>query len=1144
MKNDSNLSFAGRLIARAVLLCVMLALPHPGYSSEAEAPNYSLEKKLSINAHNKSVKDILGYIEKNSDYIFFYKSDINADRKVNLIVENQTVPAIIEKLFAGTNISYEIRGRQISLKEDRQKSVPQKTGQHKRRVSGIVLDNATGEPLVGVTVSPKSNPGGGVMTDMDGKFSVDLVGNDPLKFSYVGYIAREEKTVGKSNLNVHLSQNDAILDDIVVVGYGTASRKSLTTSIAKVDADKVSKTSNATVGSMLLGRAAGVQATIASAEPGGGISISVRGSGTPMYIVDGVEMPSSNLEGGNSGTALPSNINRSGLASLNPADIESIEVLKDASAAIYGVKAANGVVLITTKKGREGKPSITYEGSYTVMKHYNYDMDRLDSRQYMEMVNLYDKEKYLYNKKMYPYGNQEYDGSYTPLFSDDDIRGAINTDWLGQVLQTGHVNNHNLTISGGTKIIKYYLGLNYYEEKGVLRNSGMQRYSLRTNIQAQLFPFLKLSTILNMNNNKYDNSITGGNSSMKDQAAGSIWLAKRYPTYLPVTDENGDYTIVGRVPNPIACLGISDKSRSNNMFASFTLDADLVKNWLSLRLLYGVNKDNSRRSSYIPEGIYFSLAKNSRGNLNYYHRQYETMEGTLMFNHGFANIVDVDAVIGMGRYVHKSDGMLTEYQNANNLIGDANISAANGPFMPTSSKGENERRSQFARVGLNFLDRYIVNATIRRDGTDKFFKNKKYSWFPSVSAAWRINNEKFLRDVDWISLLKLRASYGQTGNDNLGSTLYGTIGVSPTYVFFSEGNSMHIPYILEGATYTDVTWEKTTMKNIGVDFNVLNDRITLSVDLFRNDITDMLGNASTAPLNMYPTRPINGAHLRRSGVEVAITSRNFQTNDFTWTTSLNLSHYKAVWVERMPNYDYKPYQVRKNEPVNASYFYKYDGIINMDKSNMPESQKSLAAAAQLPGCPIIVDKNSDGVIDKEDIFMEDMTPKLYYGLGNNFRYKNWDLDIYLYGQLGVNKYNTTYATACSVSNLANGYETMNPATHAYNVWNSQANPNGTEPGYAWRNITMPEGVAVRQCYQNASFLRVRTIALGYTFDALKWKIFRGYLKSIRVFADITNPFIITKYKGDDPEIITTSNSVTGGQYPQVRSFAFGARITF
>lgn len=1146
MKNCFRMKCPAKGLAFMVFLVTMCMASLPSRANVTG--NYASEKLFSFNLKDKPVKDVLSYIEKNSEFIFFYSTKaIDTDRKVSVNVVNKPVTSVLDHIFAGTDIRYDITDRQISLKIDNKKpkAVNAAPASGTRRVTGTVIDSSNDEPLIGATVTVAGMPGAGVSTDIDGNFTIEIPTEGSLNFSYIGFQPQRVRPGDKAHIEVKMLPDNNVLDEIVVIGYGTTTRKNLTTSIATVKTDMVQKAASSSVQSLLLGRAAGLQATVNSTQPGGDINISIRGGGNPIYVVDGVVMPNSSLEAGSGETGLPDNVKRSALAGLNPGDIESIEILKDASAAIYGIGAADGVVLITTKKGAEGRPRITYEGSYSLQKRYNYGLNRLDSREYMNLVNVFDKERYLLNNNFYPYGNIAYDGKWTPVFSQRQIDNATDTDWQDYVLKTGHINNHSLTVSGGSEKIKYYLGLNYFQEDGIIRNAGMQRYSLRTNVQAQLFPFIKLTTIVNLNKNKYENALVGGDTGNQgDSASGSLYSALHYPTYLPVYDASGDYTVFGRVPNPVATLAIRDESRQSSYYANFALDIDIIKRMLSVRMLYGYNNETGRRTSYIPKDVYFGLVKKSRGSLGYVERHYETMEGMINFQHYFWNALDVNAVVGMGRYVDKGNGMTVSYQNANDMIKDANLAAADGPFTPSSYKYNNEKRSQFARASFILLDKYVLAATVRRDGTDKFFKSKKYAWFPSVSGAWKLSQESFMRDITWLNLLKIRGSYGVTGSDNLGSILYGTVGVSREDVKFSNGSVTYVPYALLGGSYDDVTWQKTTMKNAGIDFSVLNNRLSGSIDVFRNDVTNMLGYAATSLLNMYGQRPINGAHYKRTGIELSLNSENIHTRDFNWTTSLALSHYNAYWVEHMPNYDYKTYQKRSNEPMNAMYYYRTTGLINTDRSNMPESQRSLPADAQKPGFPIIDDRNGDGKIDESDIYMDNLLPKLYYGFGNTFTYKGFDLDIYLYGQLGVEKYNSTHAANCSAGNLSSGISAGNPTDYAFTVWNSQTNPNGTSPGVATKDVTMPGNAGIKLFYENADFLRVRNITLGYTFDSRRWKFLNGYMQSLRVYVDLQNPFTFTGFTGDDPEIQVSASHLSSSGYPQLRSYTVGAKISF
>ena len=1003
------------------------------------------------------------------------------------------------------------------------------------KASGIVIKDEKGEPVIGASVTVVGTALG-TITNLEGKYSLtDVQEDSKVAISFVGYGALTFSAKDKQLARVVLKEDSELLDEVVVIGYGTERKSDLSTAVSQVKSKDFESISYSDPGQAIAGRMPGIYVKQASGAPGGNPQISIRGTGTissgssPLVVVDGLPVTDD-----------------VGLNSINPNDIESINVLKDvASAAIYGIEAADGVILVTTKKGKEGKPTIVYEGSYSVQKHYPY-LDVLSGPELMNMVNVFSKENYLYDKGQYPYGNAAYDDKWTPIFTPTQIANAPTTDWLDKVLKTGAVTNHNLTISGGSEKFKYYLGVNYYKEDATVYNSDMERYSLRTNITSQLTNFLKLTTIVNLNQNNYTNSTVGGDvGNLRDQGAGALFGAIFYPSYLPVYDAEGQYNVFSRTPNPVSMQDINDKSEQNGYYMNFSLDVDIIKNMLSAKVLYGLNKENTSRDSYIPSDIYYALQRKSRGNLGYGKRQQSTLEGTLTFQHKFGELLDMNLMAGMGRYLDSGDGSDISYENANDHIQGSSVGMADGPFYPTSYKYKNEKRSQFVRGSFDLFGRYVVSASLRRDGTDKFFPSKKYAFFPSVSLAWKMNEESFIKNISWINMLKLRASYGETGSDNLGTTLYGIVTTTREDVQFNNNSVTYIPYILSGANYEDVTWQKTVMKNIGLDFSIFRDRIWGSVDVFRNDVTHLLGTAPTELLGMHGTRPINGGHYKRTGVDVSLNSLNLQTHDFKWTSQITMSHYNAVWIERMPNYDYQKYQKRKNEPMNAFYYYKTTDIIDVDKSNMPESQRSLGPAACMPGYPIVEDKNGDGIIDVNDSYMDNMLPKLYFGFGNTFTWKNFDLDIFMYGQLGVKKWNDAYSYSADAGNLSRGVDAHNVGIYSYNIWNTQTNTNGRFPGIAIsKSVALPENLGFDYTRENASYVRVRNITLGYNLGPKELSIFKGYIRGIRVFVDFQNPLTFTKYKGYDPEINTSSSNLTGGQYPQMRVYSIGAKLTF
>ena len=1105
------------------------------------APKLSAQQeKISLNLNNASLKVFFNEIEKQTEWTFSYRdSEIERKPEITLAVKDSPLADVLNSGLTPAGLLWKIVGDKIVITPSHKDTAPQQD--ETVTVSGRLTDSR-GEALIGASALVKGTTNG-VVTDIDGKFSLTVHKGETIEFSCLGFLSQDYKALRTTTLEIKLRDDSVLLEEAVAVGYGTTSRKNLTTAIATVKTENIAKSANSNVSQLLMGKAAGLRANISSPQPGGNVDISIRGGGTPIYIVDGIMMPGGSLEVGNGSIETPSSINRAGLAGLNPGDIESVEVLKDASAAIYGINAANGVILITTKKGAEGSPRVTLETSYSFVRNYKY-LEPLTTTEYMNFANVFSKESYLLNHDMRPYGPNSYDGGWSPVFYPDQIASATNTNWLDYILKPGGINNHSLSVNGGSKYVKYYVGMNYYDQVGTVINSGMRRYTLRSNITAQIFPFMNLSTILNVFSNDFTNSNADGGGAGgvgKDALQSALMFPPNYQVY----DAEGNYMRYRSTANPAEMAMFNDNTKSSGWYVNLSTDIKLYKDILKFRGVYGFNRENTRRTLYIPTTMmWYEVAGVSRGHIGDASRDDQTLEGMLSYSQKFADIVGIDAMIGMGWYKQSGTGLEVDFKNANDNIGADNIAAAEGPFTPTSGRWENEKRSQFGRLAVDLLDRYIISASVRRDGTDKFFPGKKYAWFPSVSAAWKISSEKWMENIEWINLLKIRGSYGVTGRDNLGTSLYGLYTMAPSYVKFDNNSINYIPYIKSGADYPDVSWEKTRMLNLGIDFYFLDNRLYGSLDVFRNDVTDLLGTAPGEPLSMVGSRPVNYGHYYRSGWDAMINSVNIKNRGgFTWTSSLTLTQYNMYWVERTENYDYQEYQIREKEPMNAQYFYHVTGIINADRSNMPDSQLSLGENSQKPGYPIIEDRNNDGIITTDDIYMDDVLPKISIGFGNTFTWKNFDLDIFLYGQFGATKYN--YAFQWANAGSLSYSPPQNSNQYAYQIWNSQTNTEGKLPGIATtRTDALPGNAGWDLGRENASFVRVRNITLGYTLDGnLLGKVLSKRVESIRFYFDAQNPFTFTKFSGVDPEIYTGNSSSPAG-YPMVRSFSLGAKFNF
>jgi len=1011
---------------------------------------------------------------------------------------------------------------------------PQKT------VTGKVID-ANGQPLAGVSIVVKGKSAAGTTTDATGTFSLsNLSPSDALIFSFVGYESEEVK-VGKGNLlniNMRTAASNS-LNDVVVVGYGSTSRKNLTTAISKVDPKAVPQAANNSIAQLLFGRAAGLQAVQQSAEPGGNIVLSVRGRGDPLIVVDGVVMPYQGLEPGNGVASNPiggelNGVHRGGFAGLNPQDIESIEILKDASASIYGVNAANGVILITTKKGTAGRMNITYDGSESIVKNLPY-FEPLGPSDYMKYYNELSHDQYLVLNKMAPFGPNAATG-FTPKYTDAQIQNpGPATDWIGMVLRDGRIDNHNVSVNGGSDKVTYYLSGNYFNQIGTMHNSGLQKYSGKMNISAKLNNFITINAGLNAAKNNFSNSTAGWqNGGSGSQGFGALQAALQYPTIFPVRDSSGNYFLspLTTTGNPVSLLDIQDQTTYGSLMTNLSVDFSILPKILTGKILYGNNSENATRNFFIPSDVFYFQQLLSRGSYSEASRQYQTIEATLSLKKNlFKDKVNLSAVAGVGKYIYDDYGFVSQGSGMLDEIGTSNLaSAAQSSYGISSYKNYTQTRSYFGRASLDFLDKYVLSLSYRYDGYNNFFPQNKYAGFPSVSMAWKLSNEDFLKNVEAINLLKFRASYGITGNlPSPAAVAYGTFSPDASTISFNDGRTNYVAYYLTALDQPGLQWPKTENKNIGLDFSLFKNRISGSLDWFRDDLTRILNTSSiTAPLSIITTAPSNGAHQVRQGYELSVNTVNMRSSVFQWSSIINISHLSYTWMERFPN-AFVPPGAKVKDPVNAIYAFPTNGILQIGQA-VPAAQPSTAS---LPGSPIFVDGNNDKSIDSGDIRKYDIDPKLLIGFGNTFKYKNWDLLIFLYAQLGGHNYNANAGWQDPANFLAGSAGVK----QIKDVW-STSNTAGTLHGIAYNEGALGLLAGSDQGITSTNFLRVRNIALGYKLAP------STYFKSLRVYVDVQNAFIFTKYKIGDPEVQATAVKGAPAPYPMARTFSLGVQASF
>jgi len=1127
------------------------------------SPSYSQNSRLNLDMRDVPIKTVLTAIENQSEFFFLYSSKmIDINQKVDINVSDKKITEVLVELLANTEIKYTVRDRQILLLN---KEAEAAMALQQNRVTGIVTEKM-GTPIPGVNVVVTGTTQG-TMTDFAGKYSIEVPqGSKSLTFSFTGMEPQEINIGTLTQIDVTMIESTIGLNEVVVIGYGTSTRKNLTTAISQINPSSIPSSANSNVNTLLMGRAAGLQAFQGTAQPGGMINVSIRGGATPLYVVDGVVMSANALEPNNGTTAVLNTVNRSGLGGLNPDDIESIEVLKDASAAIYGIDAANGVILITTKKGKTGALSVTYDASHSWMQNYPY-YKPLDASGYMQQFNNFAKDVYMYDKSMGVYGSNAID--FSGIGGDSNIKHALYTDaqiaspgptynYLKSVLRPGSIDNHTLTFNGGTQAVHYYFSANYFNQKGTVVNSGLEKYSAHLNMDAQFLKIFKFGANINVNKNIYQNSTAGTQTNgAGQQSYGAVQAAVAWLPTLNAINADGTFAVDNVLPNPIGLLGISDQTSSNGILGNFTLEAEILPKMLTAKVLFGDNIEYSGRSYHVPGNVFWDQMYLTRAAINDATRNNITVEGTVNFNKEFASIVNVNAIVGTGQYTYDEFGRGFTFSSFSDALGNYNAAAGTNTPSVNSYRSYSKKRSYFGRASFDIFDKYIITGTFRYDGDNRFFPKSKYAVFPSVSAAWKVTNESFLKNNPILNLLKIRGSFGVTGSNNLGASAYAIIQPSSNILSFNHGSTTYVTYLQNSVDNPNLTWQKQVMLNGGIDFSLLKDRVSGSFDVFQNEITNLLKYANTDQLSLLTTQPVNGGDVINNGYEFNLNTINIKTKDFTWNMSVTASHYFKHWKSRFAKDDLDPTYTGVNDAVDIIYYRPTEGIIT-DFTKLSAAQQAIQTTlgATKPGYEIYTDTNSDGVIDNKDIKSVAAYPKIYLGWGNTFKYKNFDLDIYFYGQFGFKKYNHSYDWTGEAGMIT---ATDNVTVDANKVW-TPYNSSGILPGYAsvTHPVTISAGTYNSGIYPNnltnsvgtdigledASFLRCRNITFGYNFDIPAWK---NYIKGLRVYFDLQNAFIITKYHGIDPEVyesLPNGGGVKGGpgEYPMARTFSIGLRV--
>lgn len=964
--------------------------------------------------------------------------------------------------------------------------------QDTRVVRGRIMDATNSLALQGVSVLQKGSTSG-TTSDNNGHFQISVSPNSILVFSYVGYETKELPS-SSAEMVVSLDPIDNVLEDVVVIGYGSVKRKDVTTAISSVSTKDLDRRPIVNVGQAIQGRAAGVSVIQPNGAPGAEMSIRVRGttsfnaSNDPLYVVDGV--PVDNIK------------------FLSPNDITDIQILKDASsAAIYGSRAANGVVLITTKSGTVGEAKISLNAQYTA-NVVNNSFEVLNTQQYRELQ----EEIGLVN---------------LPLGLTDQ------TDWFKEAYKVGSLQNYQLSISDGTEKLKYYLSGGYVSDKGILESSFFKRYNFRANIDNNVRDWLKV--IANINYSDYnDNGIISGTGSNR---GGVVLSVINTPVYAPIWDPiyperyyNNFYGI-GNITSPLENLarGKYNKNRENRLLASGSATVTFLpelkfKSTLTLDRRHGLNTTFLDPISSVWGRSQFGTASDFR-NTN----SLIVWDNVLTYSKSFDKH-SIEAMAGSSWTDSKySNSYINGSHFRNEII--QTLNAANKiAWNGTGSGGSNWALfSHFARAMYNYDGKYLFTANMRADGSSKLNPNDRWGYFPSFSAAWRLSSEAFLQDVNWINDLKIRGGWGQTGNQSgLGDYSYLQLYNIERFQWFQVGFENAVPNISPANLRTrDLSWETTTQSNIGLDFAGLGNRLSVTLDYYHKKTTDMLMYVSLPEGQIAQTIRRNEGEMTNRGFEVAVNTKNIQ-NALTWDTDFNISfnrnrldklelqkiYYNAKTVDVVNDF------VVRNEPgrpLSGFFGYISDGV-------NPETGELMYR-----------DLNGDSKISSSDrTYIGDPNPKFTYGMTNNFSWNNIDLSIFIQGTYGNDIFNA------SRMEMEGMYDGKNQITKVLDRWKIPGQITDVpKAGYDMKNSSY--------FIEDGSYLRLKNISLGYNFHSDRLK--RLGINKLQPYFSASNLLTLTRYTGMDPEVNQWGGNgavqgIDWGTYPHSRSFVFGLNLVF
>ena len=1066
---------------------------------------YSQQTRLTLKMQGAKVIDVLGKIEDESQFYFLFNQKlVDVERRVDVDAKNESVEKILNGIFGNTNVSYVVKDRQIVLTT----ATPEMgVSQQQKSVSGKVTDSS-GSPLPGVSVVVKGTTTG-VITDANGNFSLSTVPeNAVLQFSFVGMKVQEVAVGMKTSINVTLEEETIGIEEVVAIGYGTVKKSDLTGAVASVKSAEIKAFATANVMQSLSGRAPGVQVMQNNGAPGGAVSIrirgtnSIQGSNEPLYVIDGFPYSGSNP------TVLSNN------------DIESIEILKDASAtAIYGSRGANGVILITTKRGKAGKTTVDFESSYGIQT----------LRKKLDLMNATEYAMF--------YNEQASNDKLTPYFTQDQINGfGGGYDWQDLVFKPAPITNNSLIINGGNEKTQFSVSGTVFDQQGIIGGSDYKKYSARANVTHEINKMLDFDLLVTLTKN----TSLRQNSSGSNRGESLNGAAISAPPTLTPYNEDGSYRVLSTaypfisnvIKNPLNYINEQrDGAEANIVLANAALIFEPIEG-LTLKIFGGVENNDSRSDFY--QTLNFI---NSKGNASVSTSNNMSLlnENTLSYTKTINEKHNIVAVVGhtYQDFTYKSlsgsgNGFLSDVTETYNL-GSAEI-----PGIPGSGYSKSVLISYLSRVNYSYNNKYLLTASIRADGSSKYSQGNKWGYFPSGAFAWKVKEEGFMQDVNLISDLKFRTSYGYTGSQAIGA--YATLNQlsSGKNVF---GDALYTTFAPGTTLPGDLKWETTEQMDIGLDVAILSNRFRLTVDAYLKNTRDLL-NTVRLPSSLGFTQTIqNVGQIQNKGLDISLDSRLF-TGAFKWDLNANIAFNRSKVVKLYGNQDIltgganvtfisdNTSILREGLPMSVFYGYLKDGY----DANGKEIYKDLSGANGQP----------DGIINQFDkTIIGDPNPDFIYGLNSSMSYKNFELNIFVQGSQGNDIVNVS-----SIGNTLDYGFGLNMLKEVYDDHWTPTNTNAKYPALT-RNLNMRYS---DRLVEDGSFLRLRNIQFAYNLPLKQLGI--NWMRNLQLYASGQNLLTFTKYSWYDPEVNTqggansTSQGIDHYSYPTAKTVTFGIKAGF